>query len=216
MWTLLVNGTFLDNLEGVFEYLIAIDTTAAYGSLLLFLMYVALSAMTVMNMLIGMLCEVVSRVQTEAEEDKAAKQLADTVLCHLKRFKVDETGLISKEAHGGWISKESLEQMLTEKRAVVALRRMNIDIGHLTEVQRMLFADITHVPLSTVLKLMLKCRGDVHVTFQHIADSHLFTRWSLRSEGLAIQKREDARFKQISNRVSELTAALNATSKVAV
>merc|ERR550514_2520334 len=58
MWTLLMTGTLVDNVTSVLNRLGAQDKVAAA----VFLLFILLSALTVMNMLIGVLCEVVSAV----------------------------------------------------------------------------------------------------------------------------------------------------------
>merc|ERR1719253_712035 len=67
MYTLLIQGTFLDSVG---------DTADAIGrdsmlAVVMFFLFVLLSAMMVMNMLIGVLCEVVSAVGA-AEQDQMA------------------------------------------------------------------------------------------------------------------------------------------------
>merc|ERR1719387_3376821 len=65
MWTLLLAGTFLDNLTLVSEKL---AEKASPILVALFLLFVLLAALTVLNMLIGVLVTVVSAVSSAEKE----------------------------------------------------------------------------------------------------------------------------------------------------
>ena len=71
MWTLMIYGTFLDSVGELLDQMLAIR---AYDTVLMFMIYALLSAMTMMNMLIGILCEVVTAV-AKAEKEEAAISL---------------------------------------------------------------------------------------------------------------------------------------------
>lgn len=66
MWSLLMYATLLDGPAGVY---LAIERDLGGIMAMLFLLFILVSAFTVMNMLIGILCEVISKVsETEKEE----------------------------------------------------------------------------------------------------------------------------------------------------
>merc|ERR1712048_233193 len=75
MWTLLMDGTFMDNTGSLMKDLFHIGQ---WPMVLVFMIFVLLSAMTVMNMLIGVLCEVVSEVEESEKEDAAIRLLKET------------------------------------------------------------------------------------------------------------------------------------------
>merc|ERR1719183_1982787 len=62
MLSLLVHGTFTDDFTGAIEGLLSIDWLNSCFAFLVFMLYVLFSAMTVMNMLIGVLCEIIAGV----------------------------------------------------------------------------------------------------------------------------------------------------------
>merc|ERR1719215_2047309 len=63
MWTLVMDGTLLDNTGDVLMTFREQRSLSGWFSVFAFLLFVLLSAVTVMNMLIGILCAVVSAVE---------------------------------------------------------------------------------------------------------------------------------------------------------
>merc|ERR1719424_1389947 len=82
MMTLLLQGVFLDNISVVATLLL---DTGSHVSLVAFGFFVLLTATTVMNMLIGVLCEVVCEVAKAEQEEGARRQLKSTLLVELQR-----------------------------------------------------------------------------------------------------------------------------------
>jgi len=82
MWTLFLHGTLLDTVGPVLN---GIRSCAPFRALL-FVIFIFLSSFTVMNMLIGILCDVVSQVsQSEKEEATLSAlkaELLDVLECH--------------------------------------------------------------------------------------------------------------------------------------
>merc|ERR1719331_3371182 len=69
MWTLLVDGTFMDSTGFMLSKLLFSGKPVAIMGTFVFMSFILLSAITVMNMLIGVLCEVVSAV-ADGERDE--------------------------------------------------------------------------------------------------------------------------------------------------
>merc|ERR1719443_236790 len=69
MWTLAMDGTLMDSTAERLKDLLDLGTMDGYIVLLIVLVYMLLSAITVMNMLIGVLCEVVGAVAAEEKEE---------------------------------------------------------------------------------------------------------------------------------------------------
>merc|ERR1712196_207913 len=65
MLTLFVNGTLLDDLTGVLRDIL---TYGGQTWVWVFIVFILLSAFTVLNMLIGVLCEVVTKTAAEETE----------------------------------------------------------------------------------------------------------------------------------------------------
>merc|ERR1712110_974103 len=96
MWTLLMDGTLLDAPGVVLNRLVhrgEFNTTVA---VIIFLVFILLSALTVMNMLIGILCEVVNAVAASEKEESDIAVMKNSILLELKKFD-DGDGMIVGE-----------------------------------------------------------------------------------------------------------------------
>jgi len=158
LYTLLVHGVLLDSLESLCTILEQ-DTLC----LLLFFVFVMLSSLTVMNMLIGVLCEVVSAV-AEAERDGIqVSSVADNVQKVLYELDADFSGSISKSefmhlAHPGFAE---------------ALREVNVDPVGIVDFADYIFATSNkndEISFEEFMKLVLSLRGSNHVTVKDIVD----------------------------------------------
>lgn len=171
MWTLLMDGTFMDSTGEVLTTLVdmaKLNTILATG---VFMTFILLSAMTVMNMLIGVLCEVVSTV-AQGERDEACIQLMkDSILVELKKCDADGDDTISKG---------ELREIMKNKEALRVLRSLAVDDDCIHELQQMLFynkSEDASVPIQKVMELLLAYRGDQATTVKHLVDAQAFTRW---------------------------------------
>jgi hypothetical protein len=170
MWTLLMDGTFMDSSGNVLTTLLWTGKPVCVGSCFLFMTFILMSCITVMNMLIGVLCEVVSAV-AQAEKDDAAIRLAkETILVNLQKFD-DGDGLITKP---------ELQGVMRDPQSKAVLASLNIDRLFFLELQQMLFKeDGDSVPIKTIMELMLMCRGDLPVSVQHMASTQALLIWLL-------------------------------------
>merc|ERR1719327_1124268 len=114
MHNLLVFGTFLDNLS---DFILDVKAESP-PCLILSWMYIALASLTVMNMLIGVLCEVISAVAEEEKEsmmvDKVNEKFADIVK------ELDTSG-------DGTLSWDEFQMILDFPQALKALESVNVD-----------------------------------------------------------------------------------------
>merc|ERR1719329_875172 len=97
MWTLFIDGTLLDNCGELLRTLLDLGTGATILSVLIFLAFMMLAAITIMNMLIGVLCEVVSTVSQTEKDEAAIKLLKQTILLELRKFDDNNDGVIGKD-----------------------------------------------------------------------------------------------------------------------
>merc|ERR1712072_869039 len=98
MWTLLIDGMFQDSYRMVCEDIMyGPHPTIATLGLTIFLSFTMLSALTVLNMLIGIQCEVVSNVAKKEKDDSEVQLMKDTVLVMLRKLDADDSGEIDKE-----------------------------------------------------------------------------------------------------------------------
>mmetsp|Transcript_113929 Transcript_113929/g.317242 ORF Transcript_113929/g.317242 Transcript_113929/m.317242 type:complete len:648 (-) Transcript_113929:112-2055(-) len=161
MWTLLMDGTLLDSTGAVLSNLVYQGRFHTSVAVLIFMFFVMLSAMTVMNMLVGVLCEVVSAVAASEKDEAAIRLMRESVLIELKKFDVDGNQMICRE---------ELSQLMNDSEAVEVLSSLQIDLNYLAEMQKMLFPfSDSQVSIMCIMEQMLLCRGDLPVTVQHMA-----------------------------------------------
>merc|ERR1712224_798110 len=129
MYTLLMDGTILDGLSHAMDELGEANQTLAQ---VLMILFVLASAYTVMNMLIGVLCEVVTQVAEVEKEGHAVKMVKETLLVLLREM--DEDG-------SGTISKDEIMQMLDNEACLAVLHSLGVDLGCLLEQMDMIFEE---------------------------------------------------------------------------
>jgi len=168
MWTLLLTGVFLDGMEVTVRDLIALDE---YVSLGVFILFVNVSTITVMNMLIGVLCEVVTSVANAEKENAARAEVRATILKMLRA--IDNDG-------NGEISKDELLGLLIDPGAVAILNDLEVDIPHLLDVQDMIYETPDAVlSIAQIMNMILEFRGDRTTTMHDLIKGYTFIRWSM-------------------------------------
>merc|ERR1740138_1869859 len=86
-----------------------------------FFMYALLSALLILQMLIGVLCDVVSRVGAEQRDATAIGLVRQEILSDLKRY----------DGGDGKISQEELYQVMTNPKSRAVLKKLNINLAFL-------------------------------------------------------------------------------------
>merc|ERR1719478_303320 len=138
-----------------------------------------------MNMLIGVLCEVVSAVANDEKEQSVIQLMKESLLVMLHHLDADGSGEIDKD---------ELMQVMEEPLALKVLEELQVDVAHLMELKDMLFEESNaSIKIQDFLELLLAYRGDNIATVKNIVDSHAFTRWNTR---------------KVTEPVNELLAAL--------
>merc|ERR1719240_1557584 len=101
-----------------------IDANEFYASaaVVVFLVFVFASSVTMMNMLIGVICEVVKVTATNERDSEAIRALKTGVLVQLQKFDVDGSNTISKQ---------ELEQVINDDSARQVLVDFGVDLQHL-------------------------------------------------------------------------------------
>jgi len=130
MWLLLLHGTFLDSPSTLLNEVGAISPTLAS----VLLAFIFLSSFTILNMLIGILCGVVSTVANNEKEQAAVQYLKSTLLdileCH------DQDGDRS-------IQRDEFELLMRNPEVHITLTRFGVDVADLISLQDRLFEDKT-------------------------------------------------------------------------
>merc|ERR1719253_319373 len=167
--TLLLYGTFMDSIGYVFRDLKEDNQTLAQVIMLLF---VLASALTVMNMLIGVLCEVVTQVAETEKEDNAVKLVKDNLLVIMKEM--DEDG-------SGTICKAEIQQMLDNEAALETLGNLGVALGYFMEQMDMFYSETEDIATHRIIDMILMLRANRPPTIKDIVHGQKFTRWKITS-----------------------------------
>ncbi|CAE8634165.1 unnamed protein product [Polarella glacialis] len=185
MWTLLLDGALTSETKPTLEALLSEEE---HAMVFIFLFFVFLSCLTVMNMLIGVLCEVVSAVKQLEEQTAAHELVKGTVLVLLKQLDVDESGDISKE---------EMANVMEHEQARACLQDLNVDVEHLMDLLDMHYEDESVLSMLFLLELILACRGDQPSATKHVIAESMFLRWDLKETMHELEKRLDKKFQAI-------------------
>jgi len=154
MHNLIVFGTFLDALS---DFILAIKGQNVPCFLLTWL-YIALASLTVMNMLIGILCEVVDAVAEEEKESMMVDKIKEKFTEIVGRLDKDGSGTLS------W---EEFKAILAYPDALRALESVNIDPESMVDMAEDFFfedGEMVSVSLEEFMEMVLDLRGGQRAT----------------------------------------------------
>eukprot|EP00929_Paragymnodinium_shiwhaense_P034019 TRINITY_DN18559_c0_g1_i2.p1 TRINITY_DN18559_c0_g1~~TRINITY_DN18559_c0_g1_i2.p1 ORF type:complete len:382 (+),score=67.16 TRINITY_DN18559_c0_g1_i2:483-1628(+) len=130
MFTFICNGTLLDNLA---DLVLAIKDDSLI-MLALFLAFILLSAFTMLNMLIGILCDVVAQTEKEETERQALEIIKAAFLEAFRTIDTDGSGRVSGT---------EFDAMLSDGSEVLLLvtEEFGLDKQGLQEIKALMFPD---------------------------------------------------------------------------
>lgn len=137
-----------------------------------YLMFLFMCTLIMMNMLVGVLCGVVS---STAEAEAESKYISDTfqkVGAMLHRVDADGSNLIS---HSEFMS------LLTEDSMILALEEQSVDAVSLIELSRFLYRDRSEVTIPDILELITQNRTSKGATVRDITELRKFMASEVRS-----------------------------------
>mmetsp|Transcript_45340 Transcript_45340/g.140233 ORF Transcript_45340/g.140233 Transcript_45340/m.140233 type:complete len:582 (-) Transcript_45340:45-1790(-) len=162
MYTLGIYGTLLDNIK----YLV--DELGKENLLFsaLFVIYVLLTAFTVMNMLIGVLCEVVSAVAATEREEILVAYVKSKVLKVVEE--IDQDG----DRH---ITKAEMVGILENASACRALKEVGVDVMSLVDNADAIFVDmkgkeLEQLSFADFMNVVLSLRGSNSATVKDMVE----------------------------------------------
>eukprot|EP00746_Dinoflagellata_sp_MGD_P166407 gnl/MRDRNA2_/MRDRNA2_96263_c0_seq1.p1 gnl/MRDRNA2_/MRDRNA2_96263_c0~~gnl/MRDRNA2_/MRDRNA2_96263_c0_seq1.p1 ORF type:complete len:585 (-),score=110.44 gnl/MRDRNA2_/MRDRNA2_96263_c0_seq1:172-1926(-) len=127
MWNLLLVGTLLDNITDVLN-LLREEAPVLCG---VFLFWVLLSSFTILNMLIGVLCEVVSAVADAEKENRVIGYAKETLLGVLAEFDLDGNRMLCEKEFSAFCSHPDTKPPLDE---------LEVDVENLKSLTDVIFA----------------------------------------------------------------------------
>lgn len=169
MVSLLLFGTLKDNVGDVAK---AIGGEGIFYGLL-FTTFVLLAALTVMNMLIGILCEVVSSVATVEKEEMVIMFVKN------KMQQLLDSGVDEDDDH--MISKDEFLNLLHDESAVSCLQEVGVDVVGLVDFAEFIFeCDESHeekkLNFADFMEEMLQLRGTKEATVKDVVDLRKYLR----------------------------------------
>ncbi|CAE7625694.1 para [Symbiodinium sp. CCMP2456] len=166
IWTLILDGTFMDGTKDIVNDLRE-HWMLGWAMILIFFAYVLLTNVTVMNMLIGILCEVVSEVKRGDEEGLAI----DFMKGHLRSMLTE----LDKDGNEN-ISKMELAAVVEDEKAQKVLSELQVKPEDVIDLTEYLFEQDQdagreqEVTREELLEVILKIRGGREISNQDIID----------------------------------------------
>lgn len=171
MVTLILQAVLLDDISGLTRALIAIESVPGIICLSLF---VLLSALTVMNMLIGVLCQVVIDVSADEKEHNAKAKMSSTLFVMLQNLDADNSGQLSKA---------EVQSVIHDPGAIAIMNDIQVDTQYLLDISEMLFtSEDSTLPISIFMNIVLTLRGKRPPTMNDIAKGHNLSMWAMETQ----------------------------------
>mmetsp|Transcript_106353 Transcript_106353/g.243473 ORF Transcript_106353/g.243473 Transcript_106353/m.243473 type:complete len:354 (-) Transcript_106353:170-1231(-) len=184
MYTLLIYGTLMDNIG------VAVADIASLGWFFaaVFFLFVLVGALTVMNMLIGVLCEVVSAVAAVEREEMTVSWVRTKLQAIVEKF--DESG-------DNMISRTEFEAILSDREGIKALQEVGVDPIGLVDFADFIFEESDHatqdeygdpqLSFTDFMEVVLQFRGSNNATVKDVVDLRKFVRTALNDNKQAIE-----------------------------
>lgn len=200
MWTLLMDGTLLCETSDVLNLLVHRPEVHCVIAVAAFLVFILLTALTVLNMLIGVLCEVVSALSTHEKDEAAINALKQTILVELMKYD-DGDGLIDED---------ELSELMADPTSVAILMSLGIDVPFLQDLQVMAYQEPgSSMPMRAIIDQMLTCRSDLVITVKQMVMQHKLTHWTLGNSIMQHEERMDRKIESCLCELHNLSRSLN-------
>jgi len=208
MWTLAMDGTFMDSTKERLDLLRSLesdpdfDSAMAWMMILVMFAYILLTNITVMNMLIGVLCEVVSEVKGRDQEKIAITFMKQHLRGMLEALDVDNNGQIAKD---------ELADLLTVPVAVKVLEELEVNPSNLIDMTDSLFeadADagrVQEVTREELMEVILKIRGNRAVQMEDIVETRCDLRKVISRNSQDMLREVEAMFNKFASSVHSVT-----------
>lgn len=166
--SLLLRGILPDQAEIVWACMYDESTGPLNRALFAFLMlcFILVGSLTVMNMLVGVLCEVVS-VVSNVEKESLVVNFVKSQLLSLLTNTIDTNG--DKR-----ISKDEFHTILFNKKAAMVLEEVGVDVVGLVDFQDFIFRDTESLSFASFMEVVLQLRGSNVATVRDIVDLRKF------------------------------------------
>jgi hypothetical protein len=165
MWTLTMDGTLmLDNASELMTEMIFSKQSNIFGAGVLFVLFSFTSALLILQMLIGILCELVTEVNAEQRSSEAVALIRQELAGRLKKSHLTD----------GMISRSDLCTLMLDPRSKAVLDKLKINTLFLLQMQEMVFDLSPLITIKDALDLMLLCRSDNRANVEVLAGGFCF------------------------------------------
>lgn len=137
----------------------------AFSVLLLF--FILLSSLTVMNMLVGVLVEVVSVVSSVEKEQMTVQFVKTMILSMLQNSGLDAD-------HNYHISRQEFESLLLKPEAARIIQEVGVDVVGLVDFADFIFKDDVELSFPELMEIVLQLRGCNTATVRDVVDLRKF------------------------------------------
>jgi hypothetical protein len=175
MRSLLLDGVLPDQASIVNQCL---DDSWILG--ILILLFVLLATLTVMNMLVGVLCEVVSVVSSVEKEELTVNYVKMRLMTLFRGADADNSMTINRE---------EFSNLLTgKKEAALIIREIGVDVVGLVDFADFIFDEQEELSFGTFMELVLSLRGSNTSTVKDIIDLRKFILTNFKTELSKVKK----------------------------
>jgi hypothetical protein len=207
MFTLFLSGTLLDNITAVsLEIIQKPDGTYHNLTMMFFLLlYILISSFTILNMLIGVLCEVVKIVAKEEGEKAMVIDMRHRLQEVHKTADVDGSGLVSFD---------EFERMTDYAEAVDGLEAIGVEPKHFGALASVLFdkeekpGETKAVSFDEFVKSVVKLRPEKTASVMDVAT----LRYCLRSDIAHLRKEHVRKIEKIAKPQQDLEGSITRMS----
>jgi len=127
----------------------------------IFLVYVLIASLTIMNMLIGILCDVVSTVSADEAEDAFVHEVEHLVTRLMAELDEDGSGTLSREEFDGIIMNQDMMHVL---------RGFGVDVVGIVDFGSFLFTECDELSFADFLQLVVQFRESKAATVRDVMD----------------------------------------------
>lgn len=160
MNTLLMQGIFSDQAQFFGDML---DEGLLFYSI--FMAFMLTGAFTVMNMLIGVLCDVMSNVADDQKDDSAVNQLKSQIETLIREVDVDGDMMVSKKEFAA---------MLHNKDALQSLTDVEVDVMALVHYADFIFRESNEMSISEFTDAVLQFRSSTNASMKDLIEMRHF------------------------------------------
>ncbi|CAK0823733.1 unnamed protein product [Prorocentrum cordatum] len=157
MWTLLVRGVFMDDLSSLLDLLREEMPTLAY----MLVLFILLSSFTLLNMLIGIVCDMISEVKRGSLERRERKELKQALGSILECYDRNDTGDISQA---------DFECLLANPEFADIMQRIGTEVDSVRKLTERTFKDDGVIRFSEVVDVVFRLRTAVTANIMDIIE----------------------------------------------